>query len=257
VTGPAHARLDQDGGVLTVWFERPEKLNAISPQMAEVLWEGVRTAGERDDVRALVITGTGRYLSAGFDLAAPAPGHGAPGGREFRRQYRDYHRLYDEIEALEKPVVLAAQGPCVGAALELACACDLRLCTSEARFWLPEVSLGVIAGSGGTSRLTRLVGPHWAKWIAMAGRTVDAERALAIGLVHDVLPVEGFHEAVAALVADVIRLPAEALGLEKLAIDMAADVDRATGRNLERLANTHLMLSGEYRGDASAERRRR
>lgn len=245
----AHARVEDVAGALWVWFDRDEKLNALSPQMTEVLAQAVQAAAARDDVRVLVIAATGRYFSAGFDLAAPAPGLGSSGGVEFRRRYRDYHRLYEEIEALEKPVVLAAQGPCLGAALELACACDLRVCTPDVYFRLPEVSLGVIAGSGGTSRLVRLVGVHWAKWIAMAGRTVDAERALAIGLVHEVYPREGFHDAVAALAEDLVKIPAEALGLEKLALDLCGDVDRATGRQLERIANTHLMLSGEYRGE--------
>lgn len=129
----------------------------------------------------------------------------------------------------------------------MAGSCDFRFAAPEARFQLPEVTLGTIAGSGGTSRLTRLVGPHWAKWIAMANRPVDAERALMIGLVHEVLPAEGFHERVHDLVREIVALPMEALGVAKMAIDMSADVDPTTARRVERLANTSLTQSQEFK----------
>ena len=98
-----------------------------------------------------------------------------------RRKYRQrHHVLHDEMESIEKPIILAAQGPCLGLGLEMAASCDFRFCTPQAHFGLPEVGrLGVIAGSGGISRVTRLVGPHWSKWISMAGKNVDADTASA------------------------------------------------------------------------------
>lgn len=249
MTDAFHAEAD---GILTVVLDRDAKLNAINPEMTQVLWAAVRAVGERDDLRALVITAQGRYFSAGIDLRAPSPAVTARTGREFRALYRRHHGLYDEFEALEKPVVLAVQGPCLGAGLEMACSTDIRFATPSATFALPEVGLGTIAGSGGTSRLTRLVGPSWAKWIAMAGRPVDAEQALRMGLVHELLPVEGFHDAVHERVREIIAHPPEALGTAKLALDMVADVDRATARDIERLANTHLVFGDEF---AAANRR--
>jgi enoyl-CoA hydratase len=242
-----HAERSERDSVVTVTFVRDEKLNAISPEMTEMLWAATRDLAERDDLRALVITARGRYFSAGIDLRAPTPATIAQDGRAFRRLYREHHRLYDEFEAIEKPIVLAAQGPCLGAGLEMACSCDFRLASEAATFQLPEVGLGTIAGSGGTSRLTRLVGPHWAKWLAMAGRKIDAERALAIGLVHEVLPVEGFADAVHELVKEIVALPPQALGAAKLAVDLCADADRATSRDIERLANTQLVFGAEFR----------
>lgn len=241
------ADISEADSIITVTFVREDKLNAISPEMTEVLWEATRAVAERDDLRAMVITATGRYFTAGIDLRAPSAGNTAKGGQEFRRLYRDHHRLYDELESIEKPIVLAAQGPCLGAGLEMACSCDFRFASEAAAFQLPEVSLGTIAGSGGTSRLVRLVGPHWAKWLAMANRRVDAERALTMGLVHEVLPVEGFHDAVHELVKEIVSLPAEALGMAKLTVDMCADVDRTTSRHIERIANTSLIFSDEFR----------
>lgn len=241
-----NARTEEADGILTVVLDRDAKLNAIDPGMTEVLWEAVRAVADRPELRALVITAVGRYFTAGIDLRAPSPATSARDGREFRALYRRHHLLYDELEALEKPVVLAAQGPCLGAGLEMACSTDLRFTVPGAHFALPEVSIGTIAGSGGTSRLTRLVGPSWAKWIAMAGQPVDAERALAIGLVQEILPAEGFHEAVHERVRSITALPPQALGTAKLAIDLVADVDRGTARHIERLANTHLVFGEEF-----------
>jgi enoyl-CoA hydratase/carnithine racemase len=256
-TGP-HALITRADGILTVTLSRDEKLNAISPEITEVLWDATRQLARDDEVRALVITARGRYFSAGIDLKAPSPASTAAGGQEFRRLYRDHHLLYDELEAIEKPVVLAAQGPCLGAGLEMACSCDFRFASPAARFQLPEVALGTIAASGGMSRLTRLVGVHWAKWLAMANRSIDADRALMIGLVHEILPQDGFHERVQQIVKEIIALPAEALGVAKLTIDLCEESDRDTARHIERLANTNLVFSDDFRERVAAfnERRR-
>ena len=241
------AVLERADGVLTVTFRRDEKLNAISPEMTETLWRAAEQLATDDEARALVITAEGRYFTAGIDLRSPQPGTVARDGIDFRRLYRRHHLLYDELEATEKPVILAAQGNCLGAGLEMACSCDFRFAASGVAFSLPEVKLGVIAGSGGTSRLTRLVGPHWAKWIAMAGRPVGAEQALQIGLVHQVFPPESFSADVHRFAVELAKLPAQALGAAKLAVDLSAEVSRGAGRDIERLANTHLCLTGAFR----------
>jgi enoyl-CoA hydratase/carnithine racemase len=250
-----HAAITEADQIITVTLNRPAKLNAISPQITDILWEATRALADRDDLRCMVITGVGRYFTAGIDLAAgagqrrgnPETRHLHPGWN-YRRNYRDHHLLYDEFEALEKPIVLAAQATCLGAGLEMAMSCDFRFCTPIAEWGAPEINLGVIAGSGGSSRLTRLVGPGWAKYIAMAGMRVGAAQAKQIGLVHDVFPQETFMDEVYAFCRRLTALPAEALGLAKLAIDLAADVtDRSAQRHLDRIANTTLVNSEEHR----------
>jgi enoyl-CoA hydratase len=241
--------LSEADGVVTVRLHRPAKRNAISPGMTAALTEAVTRLGEREDLRAMVISAAGDYFTAGIDLAYP-PGF-ADGVRmksdiAYRRGYRRHHLLYDEIEAIEKPVVIAVQGVCLGAGVEMAVSCDFRLASAKARFALPEIELGVLPGSGGTSRLTRLVGPHWAKWLAMAGQSVSAEQALAIGLVHEVVPADEFDARVAEFTARLVALPAEALGLAKLVIDVNADVDRTSARHVERIANSPLNASDEF-----------
>jgi enoyl-CoA hydratase/carnithine racemase len=251
----ANALIAEDDGIITVTFDRDEKLNAIDSSMTAVLWEALTALEERDDLRCMVITGKGRFFTAGIDIN-DMPGSSPDGRRtesshpgwNFRRPYRRHHLLYDEFEAVEKPVVVAAQGNCLGAGLEMAVSCDFRFCTPETQFGLPEVHLGVMAGSGGTSRLTRLLGPAWGKWIAMAGQRVTAEQALRIGLVHDVFESDTFMDQVYAFCRQLITAPAEVLGVAKLAVDIYTDVhDRTVQRHVDRIIISAIMDSPEFR----------
>jgi len=246
-TDSRQATLERTDGILAVTFRRDDKLNAISPEMTDTLWRAAEQLASDDDAKVLVIAAEGRYFTAGIDLRSPQPGTVAKDGTDFRRLYRRHHLLYDELEAIEKPIILAAQGNCLGAGLEMACSCDFRFAAAGVAFGLPEVKLGVIAGSGGTSRLTRLVGPHWAKWIAMAGRQVDAEEALRIGLVHGVFPAADLAAEVHRFAVELAELPGQAVGAAKLAVDLSAEIGRGAGRDVERLANTHLCLTGAFR----------
>jgi enoyl-CoA hydratase len=249
----SHFRRRDVDGVLTLTFTRDEKLNAVSPQMLAALEAAVADLGEQVEARVLVILAEGRHFTAGMDITTIDPDLGVePDGRvdgtRLRREYRKLHLLFDEIEAIEKPVILVAQGPCRGFGVELAASCDFRFASERATFGLPEIAnLGVLPGSGGISRLTRLVGPHWARWIAMAGRTVDAERALAIGFVHEVVPEPELAEAALSFARSLVGQSRQALGLAKLAINTADSVDRATARDFDRVANTLLMTSDEHR----------
>jgi enoyl-CoA hydratase/carnithine racemase len=254
-----HAPITEHDGILTVTFTREDKLNAISADMVAQLWDAVRMLSTRDDLRCLVITGTGKYFTAGIDLSEPVGGFANPSetehlhpGWNFRRNYRELHLLYDEMETVEKPIIIAAQGISLGAGVEMAASCDFRFCTPHAQFGVPEVNIGVMAGSGGTSRLTRIIGPSWAKYIAMAGMRVDADRALSIGLVHDIFPTESFIEDVYDFCRRLIKISPEVLGVTKLAIDMYADMDRTAQRHVDRIIVAGLMNSGDF--DKARER---
>jgi enoyl-CoA hydratase/carnithine racemase len=249
-----HAIVTEQDGILTVTINRPEKLNAISPAVTKAFWDATRAMMERDDLRCLVITATGKYFTAGIDLKASAqrlenaPKDSTRPGWNYRRGYREHHLLYDEFENLEKPIVLAAQGTVLGAGLEMAMSCDFRFCTPRTEWALPEINLGVLPGSGGSSRLTRLVGPAWAKYLAMTGLRISAERALAISLVHEVFAEETFMDKVYDFCRKLCDLPPEAVGMTKLDIDMATDVqDRTVQRHIDRLVNTVLVNSDEHR----------
>lgn len=247
--GTEHYTTEVGEGVITVRFSRPPKLNAVSPEMTQGLWEALRQLAESPDLHAMVITGAGRFFTAGIDLAAvPGDRRGGeyPSDVAFRRAYRQHHLLYDEFESVEKPIILAAQGPCLGAGVEMAASCDFRFASTETYFALPEINLGVIPGSGGASRVTRLVGVHWSKWLGMAGQRISAEQALMIGFVHEVYEPGEFDERVAAFAKGLAALPHEAVGAAKLVIDLAADIDRTSARHVERIANSPLNASAEF-----------
>jgi len=249
---PDIERTEADG-VLTLTFTRPAKLNALTPGMLNEIRRAVADMTDQDELRVLVITAAGRYFTAGHDIATlpREPGlttTGARSGVKVRAYLRHHHELIDSLEKLEKPVIVAAQGPCLGLGLEMAVSCDFRFAAESATFSLPEIpKLGTIAGSGGISRLTRIVGPHWARWLAMASRSIDAHKALDIGLMHDVFPDDKLQEEVQAFARALVALPGEALALAKLAIDTAVTADRTTARDFDRVANTLLILGEQNR----------
>jgi enoyl-CoA hydratase len=253
-------RVDEQDGVLTLTFTRDKKLNAVTLEMAAVLREAIEDFADRSDLRVAVITAEGRFFSAGLDIAAlaPQPGAGPDGavsGKAARRMYRHQanHDLYDLIESIEKPVVVAYQGPCMGLGVEMGASCDFRICSDRATFSLPEIAnLAVMPGSGGVSRLPRIIGPAWTKWLVMANKTVDAQQALQIGLVHAVHPDAEFAERAREFALELAAVPTEAMGVAKLAIDHSAGSDRRAARDLDRIIQTTLFSGYEHRGKVEA-----
>lgn len=248
-------RRTEADGVMTLTFTRDDKLNAVSPEMLDVMRKAVDDFAEGDQHRVLVITAEGRFFTAGIDIGRLEDGdtHNSTSGVDIRRGYRRLHLLFDELEAIEKPVIHAAQGPCFGVGVELAASCDFRLAAARATYALPEIiNLGVIAGSGGVSRVTRLVGPHWARWIAMAPEAADAQKAMIMGLVHEVYPDATFAADVQTFARKLAALSREALGLAKMAIDAAEAGDRISARNFDRVANTLLINSAEHHAKIAA-----
>ena len=235
-------------GVLEVVFNRPEKLNAINDAMLDGLRAAVdRFAGERD-LRVLLLRGAGPCFTAGVEVSkdiSPSVGESTLDGRHWYRT--KFHRLFDEFEAIEKPVVAAHHGLCLGGGLELSLSCDFRLAAQSARYGLPEIEIGALPGSGGISRLTRVAGPHWARWLVMAGEQVSAAEALNMGLVHAVYPEAEFETKVRAFCEKLAQRPYELLGLAKLSIELAADLDRAQARNVERISNSILFTGAEHK----------
>jgi len=203
----------------------------------------------------MLIRATGRYFCAGADLksgeAEKAGGNemgdsGSVIRERHRLQLHGMHRIYDEMEHIEKPIVVAIHATCVGGGLEMALSCDFRLAAQSAAFSFPEGLFGVLPASNGVSRLTRLCGPHWARWLIMGNQKADAQKALVMGLVHDVLPDEGFEDAALAFCRHLTRNDPEQMGAAKIAIELAAEVGPEMGRHVERMANSGLMLNPGY-----------
>ena len=237
-------------GVLVVTLNRPDKLNALSAETMRLFDDAVERLRDDEGLRVMLIRARGRYFCSGADMRSGSPSaqpRSAGGIREnHRKGLFGMHRIYEEMEHIEKPIVCAVHAPCVGGGLEMALSCDFRLASTSAEFAFPEGLFGVLPASNGVSRLTRICGPHWARWLIMANRKADADKAHVMGLVHEVLPDEGFEEAALDFCRHLTKNSAEQMGAAKIAIEMAAEVGRDTARNVERMANSALMLNPEY-----------
>lgn len=237
-------REDKDG-VAIVTLNRPEKLNAMNKEMRDTIFKAVDDLRERDDLRVLLIRAKGRFFTAGVDIMEDGTAMRSPKKNmvELRKNYRrNLHIYLDEMEAVEKPIVMAIHGPCLGLGVEMAGAVDFRLAAESARFGLPEIDIGVIAGSGGTSRFTRLCGVGWSKWLSMAGEQIDARTAMMAGFVQAVYPDAEFEEKVWAFCQRLQSRPPEVQGIAKLAVELCHDLDKQQARHVERIVNTPLMM---------------
>ncbi|MGO3704065.1 enoyl-CoA hydratase/isomerase family protein [Microbacterium gubbeenense] len=175
--------VERSGAVATVRLNRPEKLNAVTQQMSDELVRIVHDLNADPSVRAVVYTGTGRAFSAGSDISTldqyPTPW-------SFRNR-RDY---CDALRELRKPVVAAVSGFAFGGGLEAALTCDIRVAADTATFAAPEIKLGWVGGGGMSALLANSIGASNAALMLMTGDPIDAERALAWGLVSEVVPAE-------------------------------------------------------------------
>jgi enoyl-CoA hydratase len=245
-----HLLIDEEGAILIATLNRPEKLNALSGQLMGLFESALHRFRDTPSLKVMLIRATGRYFSAGADLRSAEPEtqpSTASGIRERHRlQLHGMHRIYDEMEAIEKPIVVAHHANCLGGGLELSMSCDFRLAAKSARYGFPEGKFGVLPASNGVSRLTRLVGTHWARYIIMANIAVDADKALMMGLVHEVYPDDTFGDDVMRFCRHLAEQNGEQMGAAKLAIEMARDVGLAQARNVERMANSALMLNPAY-----------
>ena len=177
-----------EDGILTLTINRPEALNALNRSVIDALSAAIEAAQDNAEVRVIVLTGAGdKAFVAGADIKEFADFDQAQGEELARRGQRD---LFDRVEQSRKPVVAAVNGFALGGGLELAMAAHVRLASSNARMGLPEVSLGVIPGYGGTQRLAQIVGKGKALEMVLTGGMIDAASALECGLVNQVIDQE-------------------------------------------------------------------
>lgn len=248
-----HMLVGEEGAILICTLNRPDKLNALSRETLETLEAALHRFRDTPALKVMLIRATGRYFSAGADLReGPIDGAALPEtGSALREMHRlglnGMHRIYDEMEHVEKPIVVAHQAVCMGGGLELSLSCDFRLAAKSAGYAFPEGKMGTIPASNGVSRLTRIVGTHWARYLIMANLPVSAEKALIMGLVHEVYPDETFEDDVMAFCRHLAGQHAEQMGTAKIAIEIARDLGPEMARHVERMADASLMLSPDFR----------
>jgi len=181
---------EKSGYVVTITLNRPQALNAINREMAARLAECWRLFREDADARVAIITGAGeRAFSAGADLKEMAEQGTMVAGGEAAEFLERAEPGSLGLSGLHKPVIAAVNGYCLAGALELALACDIRICSENASFGLPEVSRGIMPLAGGSQRLPRLIPFSMAMQMMLSGKPIDATEALRIGLVNSVVPL--------------------------------------------------------------------
>jgi len=227
-------KIETRGRVAILTINRPDKLNALNKQ---VHTEGVAALDELrkdDSIGVLIITGAGeKSFIAGADIS------------EFEGQtpvtQRDlFHEksLFNSIDAFPKPVIAMVNGFCLGGGNELAMACDLRICSENARFGQPEINLGVMCGGGGTQRLTRLVGEGRAMEMVLTGDMIDAKTAHGFGLVNHIYPADELEAKTMELAEKIAEKAPIALQLSKEAVKFASrsNLDEGLRREVDLFA---------------------
>ncbi len=178
---------ETEGPVAVVTVNRPEAMNALSPQVVDEIDQAMKAVMADDDLRAVILTGAGnKAFVAGADIAAMSKMSPLE-GRAFSRAGQ---KVLFDLENMSKPVIAAVNGFALGGGCEIAMACDFIYAAENARFGQPEINLGIIPGFGGTQRLSRLVGKNWAMELCLTGGMISAAEAKDIGLVNRVFPGE-------------------------------------------------------------------
>jgi enoyl-CoA hydratase len=221
-------RLEVDNGVGTIRLDRPP-MNALNRQVQAELLQVAQEAATREDVRAVIVYGGEKTLAAGADVKEMA----TMSYSDMAPRARALSAGLGALSIIPKPTVAAVTGYALGGGLEVALGADRRIAGDNAKLGFPEILLGIFPGGGGTQRLARLVGPSRAKDLIYTGRFVDAQEALAIGLVDEVVPAAEVYARARAYVEPFTRGPALAYAAAKRAIDGGLDVDLRTGLDME------------------------
>jgi enoyl-CoA hydratase len=246
--------LAADNGIAHLQLNRPERLNTMAPAFFPALRDAVRALHDAGDARVLVISSTGKHFCAGMalDVFSSDDALLVTATARARLSFQDsLRKLIDCFTALDEarfPVISAIQGGCVGGGLDLATACDIRVCSADAFFTVQEIHIGMMADLGVLQRLAKIVPPGIAREMAYTGERIGAERALGIGLVNAVLPDADAAIAHAlALAKNIAAKSPLAIAGSKLALNHARDHGTAAS-----LAQMTLLQSAIFDTDEMA-----
>ncbi len=224
---------EQDGPVVRLTLNRPDKHNALSMRLSDELIAALERVRDSEETRVLVIGGAGDTFCAGDDISEMGMWGDA---NQIMRRVRGYQRMADMLEALDKVTIAAVDGYAVGGGLEITMACDFVVATRRALWGMPEVDVGITPGWGGTTRMSRLIGRRMTKEVNLLGALHPAARAAELGLWNRVVDDDRLDEEVQALVQVVLSKNQQALRQLKFIIDNGAEADLHTAQAFEALS---------------------
>jgi enoyl-CoA hydratase len=201
VSGTLKVNLSLDGPLARLVLDRPEKLNALDPEMLGQLEEAIARVEQSSDIRVIILEASGeKAFCVGADILAWTAL--SPLGM-WSEWVRRGHRIFDRVERVRQPLICAIQGLAYGGGLELALACDVRIISDTARLAMPEVKLGTVPGWGGSERLSQLIGKARAKQMIFSGEPIAADVAERWGLANEVVPAASLRDRVATLASKI------------------------------------------------------
>lgn len=233
--------LEKEENIAVITFNRPEAMNALNNQTRAEFRDAVADVAADDAVKVLILTGSGKAFVAGSDI------------KEFNKTtpYAAHNilRLGEMVEKLEKPVIAAVNGFCLGGGCEIAMGCDIIIASDKARFGQTEINIGIIPGGGGTQRLPRLIGACRAKELIYTGDIIRAEEADRLGLVNRVVPAEALMNTAKEMAKKIATKSAAALKLAKTAINRGMQTNLESGLRYEyELYSISLSLEDKAEG---------
>lgn len=241
------------GSLFEIVLNRTDKRNAIHWPMWQELGAALEQAEQTPGVRVVIVRGAGTGFSSGIELQAFAQLADTFGENWAARMLNvtgAFQAIATQFERSELPTIALLHGYVLGLGLELALACDIRLAARGTKMGLPEARLGIIPDVGGTTRLTRLIGPARAKEVIMTGRMIDAGEAERLGMVNAVVGRDELHARGEALAAEIALCAPLAVTYAKRVIDGAAEIDR--GLQLEAWAQAHLVQTQDFESGLQA-----
>lgn len=234
--------IEKDGTIGVVTLNRPQALNALSYGLVKDLSLAMQELDQDPEVRVIVVTGGEKVFAAGADIKEMADKGPFDGPVLERLAYRD------KINNVAKPVIAAVNGFALGGGCELAMSCDIIVASENARFGQPEVNLGIIPGSGGTQRLTHVLGKHRAMELVLTGDMLTATDAERLGLVNRVVPNELVLEEAKNIAKKIAAKPVLAIKAAKEAVLKSANAPLDEGLEFER-KSFYLLFSSEDRSE--------
>jgi enoyl-CoA hydratase len=232
--------VEKDGAIAVVTLNRPQALNALSYGLVKDLSLAMQELDRDKEIRVIIVTGGEKVFAAGADIKEMAD------RGPFDERIHERLGYRDQINKITKPVIAAVSGFALGGGCELAMSCDMIIASETARFGQPEVNLGIIPGSGGTQRLTHLVGKHRAMELVLTGDIINAADAERFGLINRVVPVELLLEEAKNVAKKIAVKPALAIKEAKEAVLKAANTSLDEGLEFERKA-FYLLFASEDR----------
>lgn len=240
-------KIEQQGMIVEMILNRPENRNTMNVELMDAISDAVDEIEKLQSARVVIVRAEGKGFSAGLDLMGinqTIERFGENWREHLFPLTQNWQEALTKLEKLSLPTICAIHNYCVGGGMEIALACDFRIVADDARLSLPETQLGIIPDVGGTSRLTRLIGPSHAKQVIMSGNFVDLDNALKWGMVNYVVPTDELMNKARELAEEICLSAPLAVNFTKRIINDMTSID--DGLRLEAWAQSILMKTNDF-----------